>query len=56
MNPLHNRRAALILVFVAVACALAAILGDRPMFATTLFPAIWITMLGRSRRCPQSLL
>ena len=54
MNPLHTRRTVLVVAFVAIACALAAIVGDRPMFATTLFPAIWITMLGRARRCPPS--
>ena len=53
MNPLHDRRAMLVLV--ALACALMAIVGDRPMFASTLFPALYVAMLGRARRGPPAM-
>jgi hypothetical protein len=50
MNPLHRYRTALVVV--AVGFAVIAIVGDHPVFATTLFPALYVATLGRARRCP----
>ncbi|WP_162823861.1 MULTISPECIES: hypothetical protein [Lysobacteraceae] len=54
MNPQHPRVLALFVV--AIGCAVIAIVGDRPMFATTLFPALYIAAFGGAqRRCPAPL-
>ncbi|GAB1595002.1 hypothetical protein [Lysobacter claricitrinus] len=52
MNLLHDRR--IVLALVAIACAALAIGADRPVFATVLFPAVFISMFRRTRLGPPS--